>query len=189
MIPRMINNDQHNYPKIKEHMMKKTMIGIIAIMAIAFLATSAFSWGHGQRGCGGSGQAGSGYGQGCGGYSQGCGINNPNAWNDLSKEQKDELIALKQKFIDDTYEVRSAMMIKHQEMRMLMETSSPDRDKLEALSKAITDLQGQMRSKRIDFQLAAKKIAPELNVTGLGKRGGGKNGNKDCPRQGKRSNQ
>lgn len=168
---------------MKKNMMKKTKIGVIAILAVAFLSTSAFSWGHGQRGCGGSGQGGSGYGQGCG-------INNPNAWNDLSKEQQDGLTALQQKFIDETYEIRSAMMVKHQEMRMLMETSSPDRAKLETLSKAITDLSGQMRSKRLDLQLEAKKIAPELNAAGMGKRGGGyggKNGN--CPGQGSRSNQ
>lgn len=166
-------------------MMKKTKIGIIAILAVAFLSTSAFSWGNGQRGC-------DGYGQGRGGYGQGCGLNNPNAWNDLSKEQKDELTALQQKFIDETYEIRSAMMTKHQEIRMLMETSSPDRAKLEALSKAITDLSGQMRSKRIDLQLAAKKIAPELNVAGMGKRGGGyggRNGTGDCPRQARGSDQ
>jgi zinc resistance-associated protein len=167
---------------MKKNMMKKTKIGIIAILAVAFLSTSAFSWGHGQRGCGGSGQGGSGYGQGCG-------INNSNAWNDLSKEQQDELTALQQKFIDKTYEIRSAMMIKHQEMRLLMETSSPDRAKLEAMSKAITDLSGQMRSKRIDLQLEAKKIAPELNVASMGKRRGGKKGKGDCPRQASGSNQ
>jgi len=170
---------------MKKTMMEKTKIGIIAILAVAFLSTSAFSWGHGQRGCDGPGQGGSGYGQGCG-------INNPNAWNDLSKEQKDALTALQQKFIDETYEIRSAMMTKHQEIRLLMETSSPDRAKLETLSKAITDLSGQMRSKRIDLQLAAKKIAPELNVASMGKRGGGyggRNGNGDCPRQANGSDQ
>ncbi|MCP4720832.1 MAG: periplasmic heavy metal sensor [Desulfobacteraceae bacterium] len=155
--------------------MKKSMIVITSLLAVTLLATSAFSWGHGKGGCGGSGQ---GYGT--------------NAWNDLSKEQRDELSALRQKFIDETYEVRSAMMVKHQEMRMLMETSSPDRAKLETLSQAITDLRSQMQSKRIDFQLAAKKIAPELNVAGMGGRGGcgegskgSKGGNSNCPGQGR----
>lgn len=168
--------------------MKKTKIGIIAILAVAFLSTNAFSWGNGQRGCGGSGQTGSGYSQGC--------INSPNAWNDLSTEQRDELTALQQKFTDETYEIRSAMMVKHQEMRLLMETSSPDRAKLETMSEEITDLSGQMRSKRIDFQLEAKKIAPELNVASMGKRGGkrgggygGGYGNGGCPRQGSGFNQ
>ena len=75
-------------------------------------------------------------------------------------------------------------------MRLLMETSSPDRAKLDTLSQEFTDLRSQMQSKRIDFQLAAKKIAPELNVAGMGGRGGcggmgSKGGNGNCPGQGR----
>lgn len=151
--------------------MKKSMIVITSLLAVTLMATSAFSWGHGKGGGNGSGQ-----GYGCSGQEY-----RANAWKNLSQEQRDELTALRQKFIDETYETRSAMMVKHQEMRMLMETSSPDRAKLETLSQAVTDLQGQMGSKRIDFQLAAKKIAPELNVAGMGRGGfggkGGGNGN------------
>ena len=157
--------------------MKKSMIVITSLLAVALLATSAFSWGGGGRGCGGSGQGASNY--------EGCGANGPNAWMDLPQEQRDELKALKQKFIDETYEVRSAMMVKHQELRMIMETSDPDRAKIDELAKAVTDLRTQMQTKRIDFQLAAKKIAPELNGMGMGGRGGcgQKRGTGDCPRQ------
>jgi len=166
--------------------MKKSMIVIISLLTVSLMATSAFSWGHNKGG----------YGRGCGGSGQGYGANGPNAWNDLSKEQRNELSSLRQKFIDETYEVRSAMMAKHQEMRMLMETSSPDRAKLNTLSQAVTDLQSQMRSKRIDFQLAAKKIAPELNVAGMGNRGGckgmggkGMGGRSNCQGQARGCNQ
>ena len=166
--------------------MKKSMIVITSLLAVALLATSAFSWGNGGRGCGGSGQGGNNY--------EGCGANGTNnAWKDLSQKQRDELTALKQKFIDDTYEVRSAMMVKHQEMRMLMETSDPERAKVDALAEAVTALRTQMQTKRIDFQLAAKKIAPELNGLGMGRRGcsgsSGKGNNGDCPRQAKGSRQ
>ncbi len=67
---------------------------------------------------------------------------------------------------------------------MLMETSSPDRAKLETLSKTVTDLRGQIQSKSIDYQLAAKKIAPELNMGGQGfgnKHGYGKTNYGNCP--------
>lgn len=153
--------------------MKKSMIVITSLLAVALMATSAFSWGHGNKGSG----------KGCGGSGQGY---NANVWNDLSQEQRDGLTALKQKFIDDTYETRSAMMVKHQEMRMLMETSDPDRAKIDALAEAVNKLRTQMQTKRIDFQLAAKKIAPELNGFGMGGRGGfgGKGNNGDCPRKG-----
>lgn len=144
--------------------MKKSMIAIIALLAVAFVTTSAFSWSPG-RGCRGFDQGdcpvqGGGYGA--------------NSWNDLSQEQKDGLTALRQKFIDETYETRSAMMAKHEEMRMLMETSSPDRAKLDTLVQEVTDLRQLMFSKGIDFQLEAKKIAPEAKLFGMGE--GGKGG-------------
>ncbi len=154
--------------------MKKSMIVITSLLAVALLSTSAFSWGHGKGG----------FGKGCSGSGQGYGTNGTSAWNDLSTEQRDELTALKQKFIDETYELRSDMMVKHQEMRMLMETSSPDRAKLETLSQAVTDLQGKMQSKKIDYQLAAKKIAPELTMGGHGfgkKHGYGRGNYENCP--------
>ena len=100
-------------------------------------------------------------------------------FNDLSKEQRDELSALRQTFIDETYELRAAKFQKQQEMRMLMETSEPDRAKLGKLSQEITDVQKQARDKRIDFRLAAKKISPELGMGqgfGKGSRRGGQRG-------------
>jgi zinc resistance-associated protein len=117
----------------------------------------------------------------------GCGANGNTVWKDLSQEQRDELTALRQKFIDETYEVRSALMIKHQEMRMLMETSDPDRAKIDGLAHAVNALRSQMQTNRIDFMLAAKKIAPELNGLGMGRlscNGSGGNGNRgDCSKK------
>ena len=139
--------------------MKKSIIIISSILTISLVAGSVFASGYGKRN--GQGQ-GMGYNQDCpryGGQSQ-----NQSAVNDLSQEQRDELFALRQLFVDETYEARAAKMQKQQEMRMLMETSNPDRAKLDKLSDKITKLQQQIRDKRIDFQLAAKKIAPELSM-------------------------
>ncbi len=164
--------------------MKKSLIAISALLAVALVATSAFSWSPG-RGCRG------------GGMDQGGGFDTT-AWNDLSPEKRDQLTALRQKFIDETYETRSAMMAKHQEIRMLMETSSPDRTKLKTLSQEITELRHQMFSNGIDFQLEAKKIAPELHLAGkagCGKERGGMGrcgktrGDWDCPVQSSGSDQ
>ncbi|MCG8616712.1 MAG: periplasmic heavy metal sensor [Desulfobacterales bacterium] len=145
--------------------MKKVLIGITALLTVGFLATNAFSWGHG------SGKRG-----GCGGQSY-------EAFANLTPEQKTQLKALKQKFIDDTYETRAALMNKHQEIRMLLETSSPSRAKLETLSDEALDLMKDMKGKLIDAVLEAKKIAPELDMSlfaghrgGFGKHGFGKGG-------------
>lgn len=136
--------------------MKKSILIISAILVTALVAANVFAWGQGKgRGMG------SGYSQDCPRYG------GQGAFNDLSRDQKDELAALRQKFIDETYEVRSAKFQKQQEMRLLMETSDPDRAKLDTLSQEITDLQKQVRDKRIDFRLAAKKISPELGM-GMG---------------------
>ena len=153
--------------------MKKSIIIISSFLMVALVAGSVFAWGPGKgRG------TGSGFNQDCP-RSGGQG-----AWNNLSQDQRDELSALRQAFIDETYEFRSAKLAKQQEMRMLMETSNPDRAKLEKLSGEITDLQKQVRDKQIDFRLAAKKISPELGMGGgFGqgrgkglKRGGGQRG-------------
>jgi len=133
--------------------MKKTIIIISSILLVAFVAGSVFAWGpdKGRR------MMGAGFNQDCPRYGGGQG-----GINDLSKDQRDKLTALRQQFIDETYELRSAKFAKQQEMRMLMETSDPDREKLSKLSKELTDLQGQVRDKGIDLRLKAKKIAPEL---------------------------
>ena len=153
--------------------MKKSIIIISSFLMVALVAGSVFAWGPGKgRG------TGSGFNQDCP-RSGGQG-----AWNNLSQDQRDELSALRQAFIDETYEFRSAKLAKQQEMRMLMETSNPDRAKLEKLSGQITDLQKQVRDKQIDFRLAAKKISPELGMgRGFGqgrgkglKKGGGQRG-------------
>ena len=157
--------------------MKKSIIIISSLLMVALVAGSTFAWVPGK-----SRGMGAGYNQDCPRYG------GQGAFNDLSQDQKNELTALRQKFIDETYEVRSAKFAKQQEMRMLMETSDPDRAKLDTLSREITDLQKQVKNKRIDFRLAAKKIAPELGMgrgfgqgSGNGSKRGGQGG---CQGQG-----
>lgn len=152
--------------------MKKALILITALIAVGFLTTHAFSWGPGR------GMGGYGGGNSCPGIDR-------YAWNDLTDAQKDELTALRQKFIDDTYELRASMMQKHNEVRLLMETSQPDRAELSRLNTEISDLMKQLQENRIDFMLAAKKVAPEARF-GQGMGGGYHKGygRGDCPKMG-----
>ncbi len=157
--------------------MKKAIIIISSLVMVTLVSGNVFAWGSGKgRGMG------SGYNQDCPQYG------GQPAFNDLSKEQRDNLTALRQTFIDETYEQRSAKFQKQQEMRMLMETSEPDRAKLDKLSQEITDLQKQVRDKQIDFQLAAKKISPELGMgKGYGQghgKGSKRGGQRGCQGQG-----
>jgi zinc resistance-associated protein len=155
-----------------EVIMKKSITIISSVVFLALFTGSVFAFGPGM-------------GMG-GGYSSCRGFGGGAAWDDLSKEQRDELATIRQKFIDDTYALRTSMFQKHQEMSLLMETSAPDRAKLSKLSGEILDIEKQLNEKQIDFMLAAKKISPELALgQGFG-RGQGKfgkrGGNWDCPR-------
>jgi zinc resistance-associated protein len=152
--------------------MKKAMILITALIAVGLLSTYAFSWGPGK------GMGGYGGGTNCPGIDR-------NAYIDLTDAQKDELATLRQKFIDDTYELRASMMQKHNEIRLLMETSQPDRAQLSQLNTEVSDLMKQIQENRIDFMLAAKKVAPELTFgQGMGRKYHNGYGKGDCPKLG-----
>lgn len=154
--------------------MKKTLILITALITVGFLATHAFSWGPGT----GRGMDGYGTGANCPGMDR-------NAYTDLSDDQKQELTTLRQKFIDDTYELRVAMMQKHNEARLLMETSQPDRAELSRLNTEISDLMKQVQESRIDFMLATKKVAPELRLgQGMGQKSHQRYSKGNCPKTG-----
>jgi zinc resistance-associated protein len=166
-----------------EVIMKQFTIIISSILLVALVAGSSFGWGQGK----GQGMKGSGFNRECpqyGGQAQ-----NNSIINDLSKEQRDELNTLRQKFIDETYEFRSAKFAKHQEIRMLMETSNPDRDKLYTLSQEIADLQKLISDKKIDLRLSVKKIAPELGQGAGFKQGCGKGAQRGCRGQRQMGNQ
>ncbi|MCP3944353.1 MAG: periplasmic heavy metal sensor [Desulfobacteraceae bacterium] len=138
--------------------MKKTIFLITSLLAMSLLATTAFSAEY---------------------YHDG--RNNPSqnrifpnlrhrldTWQNLSNKQKNKLRTLRQKFIDETYEINAALAVKNQKIRNIMRTSSPDKAKIDKLVRQITKLQGKLLRKRVNYQLAAKKIAPKLNVTYMG---------------------
>lgn len=154
--------------------MKKSLIITSTLLIVALMTVTAFAWGPGQ---------GKGNFRDCPRFDN---RNNPGLDN-LTQEQKDSLNALHQKFVDETYEIRSAKMTAREQLRMLMATSAPDKTKLNKLSRQMTDLQQQLMDKRIDFTLEAKKIAPDFEFSQGGGnwqnkgRHFGRNGN-DCYR-------
>ncbi|NWH04884.1 Spy/CpxP family protein refolding chaperone [Desulfobacter latus] len=97
----------------------------------------------------------------------------PRACMNLTDEQQKQLGDLHQKFIDETYEMRTNMMSLNQQIRMYMETSDPDPAKLKAMVIEKADLAKDLAVKRLEFALDAGKISPELKCMGMGRGFGG----------------
>lgn len=94
-------------------------------------------------------------------------------WAALTQEQKTQIMALRQKMVDETAPQRVVMVSKHEAIRILMETTSPDRDQLLSLTAELADAQKIIMAKGIEFALKVKEIAPDLQVpmmfNGMGK--------------------
>ncbi len=132
--------------------MKKSLTLIVAVLTIALTASSAFCWTNTK-----------------GGINKGNRANRGQACQNLTPEQLDQLNTLHQKFIDDTVKERTEIAGLRMKMRMIMETSAPDKEELISIVEKLGPLQTDMAVKKIDFQLAAKKIAPEFQGFGMGR--------------------
>ncbi|MBL7174467.1 MAG: periplasmic heavy metal sensor [Desulfobacteraceae bacterium] len=146
------------------------MKGLITALGIVILAGAialpAFAHGP-DRGKGyyGRGHWGGGPGQG---WQYDMGHEN------LTVEQRSQLQKLHQDFYDKTAKLRTEIMSKRAELGILLNTSNPDAEKAKALQKEISELRGQLAQEMINFQLEARKIAPNLRLgRGYGQGGWG----------------
>jgi Spy/CpxP family protein refolding chaperone len=126
--------------------MKKlaTTLGIMVLVGVLAVPVFAYRGGWGGR------SHGPGYcWEGGGQYSN------------LTEEQRQELDKLEQKFHNDTGKLRREIWVKSDEFDTLMNTSDPDPKTVKALQK---------EQHRIDFELEARKIAPDgRHARGYGK--------------------
>jgi zinc resistance-associated protein len=130
--------------------MKATKISIVVVLALTLiLGLAAYS---GARPFGG----GMGGGMDCG-----MGHGMMGAMN-LTPEQAGKLFDAKEKFRNDTAQVRKQMLIKRVELRGLWKAENPDEKAIVAKQKELNTLQGQMIEKKVALRLEARKIAPEL---------------------------
>jgi len=122
---------------------KMSLVVLLTLALTAGLAASSWArpWGGGM----------------CGGM--GCGM--MGAMN-LSPDQAGKLFDLKQKFMNETAEVRKQMMVKHAELAALWKAEKPDEKAIVAKQKELNAVRGQMQEKSVAFRLEARKIAPEL---------------------------
>jgi zinc resistance-associated protein len=89
---------------------------------------------------------------------------------DLTDNQRAELEKLHQQYVDDTAKMREEIWNKSAELDTLLNSSNPDPKKAKGLQREISDLKTKMSDKRVDFELKARKIAPNARFgRGYGK--------------------
>jgi zinc resistance-associated protein len=150
--------------------MKASKMSLVVLLALALtVGLAASSW---ARPWGG--------GMGCGMMG---------AMN-LTPDQAGKLFDLKQKFMNDTADVRKQMLVKHAELAALWKAQTPDEKAIVAKQKELNTLRGQMQEKSVAFRLAARQIAPQFGQgfghgmgRGMGGPGGGM-GPGACPMAG-----
>ena len=130
--------------------MKKVtvIVGILALAGLVAVPVMAQGpgWGWGGRHMMGFWGNGPGYG----GY-----------YGNLTSEQRDTLDTLNSKFYNDTRDLRDQLWTKSRELDSVLSSATPDLDKARALQKEIGDLRGQLDEKTLNYNLEARKVAPD----------------------------
>jgi hypothetical protein len=86
----------------------------------------------------------------------------------LTPEQAGSLFDLRQKFMDDTVNLRKQMWVKGAELRTLWQAEQPDEKAIVAKMKEINAAREQLMEKAVPFRLQVKKIVPKGAFGGPG---------------------
>ena len=139
-----------------------------ATIAGAMLLVAAFVYPVFARGPMGGGPGKKGMGQAWGPGTYGQRWAGPAA---LSEEQRAQLQELRQRFLDETADLRSKLWAKRGELEALLSATTPDEARVKELQAQINELRGKLSQKRLNYRLQAKRVAPNLPF-GYGKRYG-----------------
>jgi Spy/CpxP family protein refolding chaperone len=126
--------------------MKKTIIALGLVVLILFGV--AYVYAQGQE----YGRMGWGHGK----------------WSSLTSEQKTKFQELRKKFIDETAQLRSAIVTKRQELRSLWTDPKADPLAIQEKEKELRSLQDQLRDKASQSMLEARQILTPEQLTQFG---------------------
>lgn len=143
--------------------MKTTFGRILTPLLMVTLAlavagtTAAFAWG---------GWGSAGWGPGAG---RGFGLGPRHMWlMNLTPEQAGQVFELRQKFMNDTAELRKQMLVKAVELAQLWKAEKPDDKAILAKSRELSALRAQFQEKAVALRLEMRKIVPQLPMFGPG---------------------
>jgi zinc resistance-associated protein len=109
-------------------------LGLVAVVVLGITYVYAQGPGYGRQGWG--------YGQ----------------WSSLTPEQRTKLQELRQKFNDETAQLRGTILTKRLELQSLWTDPKADSKAIQEKEKEMRSLQDQMRDKATQFTLEARKI-------------------------------
>ena len=145
--------------------MRKTLTAIGILILVGFLAAPVFAhrWGWGKN---------------YGGPGAGPCWSDRGGYSGLTESQRAELGKLEEKYINETSTLRDQIWEKSAELNTLLNSPDPDAKKAQALQKEISNLKAKMGEQRLNFELEARKIAPNASFgrgygRGYGPRGRG----------------
>ena len=133
--------------------MRKILIALGSFLLVGFLAVPLLAYGPGWNG----GHHMRGYW----GSDPGSCWDNGRDYNDLSKEENNQLKALKGKFYNETARIRNEIRSKSAELNSYLNNTNADSQKLKALQRELSDLRATLDERWLAYELKARKILPE----------------------------
>ena len=97
-------------------------------------------------------------------------------YGDLSKEDYSKLEAAREKFFDQTRDLRRELDEKRYAMENELAKETPDRDKIKALQNDISKLRSEWDAKALEHRLEVREMMPE-SARGRAYAGGYRGGN------------
>lgn len=92
----------------------------------------------------------------------------------LTREQAEQLENERESFYQETRELRDRIDDRYGELQAELSRENPDQKQVMELQKSLSTLEGELDQRRLEFQLEARKIAPEFGrfAAGYGPGGG-----------------
>jgi zinc resistance-associated protein len=150
----------------RTHIRNALIIAAVLIFTGAGIVLAHDEWG----GRGGYGGHMMGYGGGYGGHMMGYGggygpMMGPGyygpGYGNLSQEQSNKLDAARDKFYDQTRDLRENMDNKSYAIQEELNQENPNRDKIQSLQGELSQLRSQYDQYAIDYNLAVRDIVPK----------------------------
>jgi len=89
-------------------------------------------------------------------------------WSSLTPEQQTKIQELRQKFTDETAQLRGTMLTKRIELQSLWRNPKADPKAILEREKEMRGLQDQMKDKAVQFKLEARKILTPEQISQFG---------------------